>query len=525
VFAAAAAALPTEGDGQPPILAWLYTVAHRRFADEARRSARTMPAVGSLRQSSEYSEPVGRAIATALSRLQPEQRRVVVLKLLRGLSFADIGEELGITPAAAKDALLAGAASAAGGPATGGSRAMTLRDRETIELLRDEPELLALADAVASTQRPRRRLPRRALAVAAVLGAAAVLALAAPWEGDDGNGLVLERALAAVQGDGPVVHSVVTMRDARRIELATGRVSYRELRVETWYDRERRRARFVAQRDGRVLADQIVAIGEPEPSLETFAPVPADLAEFYREALADGSARIIREGAWRGHAVYWLELAPPATGAWGAEVALDRDTYLPHVMTILDDEGRPSDLEFRFRVLETVPRRERDFAGAEKAEAGAFGLVPGAFSSAGSDSLIGKAAARSVLGRPALWAGPSIAGSRFTDAVVQELESAPGPTGVERGKGLELAYGTSVLAPERRGIVIEQVRDDNPARDAVVDGEPPPEGIVELQQQSVGSSEKSRVRAVLRRDGLLVAIEAPDESTALVVARALRPIP
>jgi RNA polymerase sigma factor (sigma-70 family) len=40
VFAAAAAALPTEGDGRPPILAWLYTVAQRRFADAARRSAR-----------------------------------------------------------------------------------------------------------------------------------------------------------------------------------------------------------------------------------------------------------------------------------------------------------------------------------------------------------------------------------------------------------------------------------------------------------------------------------------------------
>jgi RNA polymerase sigma factor (sigma-70 family) len=102
VFTAAAAALPTEGDGQPPILAWLYTVAQRRFADEARRSARTMQLEVSPRRQAEYSEPVGSAIATALSRLQPEQRSVVVLKLLRGLSFAEIGEELGITPAAAK---------------------------------------------------------------------------------------------------------------------------------------------------------------------------------------------------------------------------------------------------------------------------------------------------------------------------------------------------------------------------------------------------------------------------------------
>jgi len=37
VFAAAAAALPSEDVGDPPVLACLYTVAQRRFADEVRR--------------------------------------------------------------------------------------------------------------------------------------------------------------------------------------------------------------------------------------------------------------------------------------------------------------------------------------------------------------------------------------------------------------------------------------------------------------------------------------------------------
>jgi hypothetical protein len=402
---------------------------------------------------------------------------------------------------------------------------MTLRDRETLELLRDDPELLALADAVADTQRPRRRVPRRALAVAAVLVAAAILALAAPWEDEGGNGLVLERALAAVQGDGPVVHSVVTMRDARRVELATGRVSYRETRIEAWYDRERRRARLVARQDGRLLGDEVVTVGTPDPTLETFAPAPTDLSEFYRGALRDGRARILREGDWEGRPVYWLELDPPKGGSRGAHVAVDRETYLPQVMTILDERGRPTDFQFRFLTLETIPRRERDFEGAENP--GGL-LTPGSFSAEGSSGPISLESARSTLGSTAVWAGQSIAGSRFREVAVTDLESEPGSADAKQGKGLKLAYGTSLEEPPVRGITIDQIRDDSPLRESVVDGEPPREGVVELREHTIGWSaarETKRITAVLRRDGLWIAIDAPNEETALTVARALRPIP
>jgi hypothetical protein len=52
---------------------------------------------------------------------------------------------------------------------------MTIRDREVLEELRDDPELLAIADAVVETQRLRRRMPVGALT--AVAAAAAVLLL------------------------------------------------------------------------------------------------------------------------------------------------------------------------------------------------------------------------------------------------------------------------------------------------------------------------------------------------------------
>ncbi len=102
VFAAAAAALPSENVGQPPVLAWLYTVAQRRFADEARRTAHGRAVALAPEPTVDYAPPVAGAITAALRRLQPEQQRVLALKLLRGLRFAEVATELGITPAAAK---------------------------------------------------------------------------------------------------------------------------------------------------------------------------------------------------------------------------------------------------------------------------------------------------------------------------------------------------------------------------------------------------------------------------------------
>ena len=78
VFADAAESLRETGGSE---LAWLYTVAKRRFADEARRGGR---------------------LVAALVELPEGQRQVVVLKLLRGARFAEIGEALGLTEAAAK---------------------------------------------------------------------------------------------------------------------------------------------------------------------------------------------------------------------------------------------------------------------------------------------------------------------------------------------------------------------------------------------------------------------------------------
>jgi RNA polymerase sigma factor (sigma-70 family) len=108
VFADAARALaPLAALSDRQTVSWLYTVAQRRLADEARRSSRRLELVdGPLdlapTPESEYGPSVAREIAHALRELPDPQREVVLLKLFDGLSFAEIGEKVGITEAAAK---------------------------------------------------------------------------------------------------------------------------------------------------------------------------------------------------------------------------------------------------------------------------------------------------------------------------------------------------------------------------------------------------------------------------------------
>jgi RNA polymerase sigma factor (sigma-70 family) len=90
---------------ESPTLAWLYTVAQRRSADELRRSA-IGQRLGVLQpvapHEREYGPDVTAALRAGIARLPQGQREVLVLKLLRGARFAEIGAKLEVTPDAAK---------------------------------------------------------------------------------------------------------------------------------------------------------------------------------------------------------------------------------------------------------------------------------------------------------------------------------------------------------------------------------------------------------------------------------------
>jgi RNA polymerase sigma-70 factor, ECF subfamily len=106
VFANAADHLARSADGAPPTLGWLYRVARRRLADEARRRRKpetvSLELVPEPEAPAEYGESVAQAFDAALDRLTEGQRIVVVLRLIEGRSFADIGRRVGATEEACR---------------------------------------------------------------------------------------------------------------------------------------------------------------------------------------------------------------------------------------------------------------------------------------------------------------------------------------------------------------------------------------------------------------------------------------
>jgi RNA polymerase sigma-70 factor (ECF subfamily) len=105
VFADAVRGLENFKPGATPVLALLYTVAQRRLADRARLLARRESLAEARLQlvaQNEYGPAVASAIREALERLPDQQRAVVVMKLLQGLSFAEISKRVSATEAACK---------------------------------------------------------------------------------------------------------------------------------------------------------------------------------------------------------------------------------------------------------------------------------------------------------------------------------------------------------------------------------------------------------------------------------------
>jgi RNA polymerase sigma-70 factor (ECF subfamily) len=107
VFANAAASLANREAASQPTLAWLYTVARRRIVDESRRKARSQtvslelvadPAASEGR----YGVEVAKTLDAALSTMPEGQRLIVLGRLIQGVSFAALGQELGLTEEACR---------------------------------------------------------------------------------------------------------------------------------------------------------------------------------------------------------------------------------------------------------------------------------------------------------------------------------------------------------------------------------------------------------------------------------------
>jgi RNA polymerase sigma-70 factor, ECF subfamily len=96
-FVRAWTALPRYRDTGAPFVAWLHGIARHVIADVHRRAARveTREHVpdGSTRFDQQETDRV--ALASALARLQEDQRRVIELKFLVGLANPEVAQALG----------------------------------------------------------------------------------------------------------------------------------------------------------------------------------------------------------------------------------------------------------------------------------------------------------------------------------------------------------------------------------------------------------------------------------------------
>ena len=211
---------------------------------------------------------------------------------------------------------------------------MSLRDREVLDLLRDEPELLAIADAVSDTENgPRQLRPFRAVGAGALAAVAIfVLVLAAPWDrGGGGRGSVLDRALAAIDSKGAVVH--MTMR----MDVTRGGHTFPSMVTESFYDKQEGLVRVISRSGGKVVGDYTTVAVEDEFS---FFPGLLEGASFYKQALANGDARIVGTGR-----PGWSTRRPARTREGGGlilRIGIARDSYRPVVFRALNPDGTPA---------------------------------------------------------------------------------------------------------------------------------------------------------------------------------------
>jgi hypothetical protein len=357
---------------------------------------------------------------------------------------------------------------------------MTVRDPEIVLELRDEPELLAVADGLAEVLAEyepggaRHRHLRAAAVGAGAVAAAAVVALALLLTGNDVQPRLVDRALAAV-GNAAVLHAVVRQEvqpDTTLIELATGRrvAEPQVIETEIWFDKERQLEHTITHTTGRPTQDELATpqgimsesgpvwtcariaahpleatkagvscnfsgengttprhIPEPPPTLD---PALAGFVDGYREALASGAARKLGEGTAQGRHVFWLEFRlPNPSGESGTErteqVAVASDTYRPILIRPLTD-GVPG-AKYTVVSIETVPRAEADFSEPKLLPPQ---QRPTATKVVVTNELTLDESSRQ-LGTRALWAGPEVAGLKL--AAVQRQEVT---TSFERGTGL-----------------------------------------------------------------------------------------
>jgi hypothetical protein len=361
---------------------------------------------------------------------------------------------------------------------------------------------------------------RAALALAALVAAAAV-AVAWPFAGEPPT--VAERALAAI-GDDPVVHVVLRAEwGGTLMNLETGERTPIHAERELWFD-PGRGLREVVRFGGSVEYDVVrpldkLAAHERETLL--------GFVRGYRPALESGRSRVVGKGTVDGIPVYWIrihsELLPDVADGrlheWAQEVAVSRDTFAPVYLRETRDGAPGPQTGSRVLRMDSLPAGATDLTPRDDPLAG----VGMSFGTVGAIDLT---RASRLLGRPALWPGPSVGGLELARVAELELRSGYRPEtkqftdevrGVEFFYGRVTAEGVTELPDYRAAhVAIHEVPRLHPALRTGFRNYLPPSGHVFVRQGGRA--------ALLRREGLVVVIEGSSPDLVLTAARGLRPV-
>jgi hypothetical protein len=392
---------------------------------------------------------------------------------------------------------------------------VTIRDPEVLDALREEPELLALADALQSAAIPvpvqpsRRRLPVIRLGTVAVAAVAAlVLLLVSPWSGGPS---LAGRALAAI-GNGPVLHVVARYRVGDRIDLRTGRITPDQLDGEVWYDAQEHVYRSVTRADGRVVFRNS---GTGSVASEPFL-LPADL---FRRALEQGKLREVGHGVVRGNHVVVVE--SHGAGGVGFRADLDARTYrLVRMQYLL--HGRVAS-QIDVLVYDTVSRAEAHLPAPKPGQS----LIAGVSTVSGGNDLhpLTLAATRKVFPVAPVWPGLVVDGHRLTKTQREDVtDTSRGIT--VHGRRLSFEYGPGGRFGSQPFLQVEEGPASSPTW-RVESVYPPPPGYVDVQgsRTSIGRTERTQWNGVVQTHGFVVLLTSWSRGTVLAAARALRPLP
>jgi hypothetical protein len=229
------------------------------------------------------------------------------------------------------------------------------------------------------------------------------------------------------------------------------------------------------------------------------------LAEGYREALAAGRAQLVGPGVVDGTPVYWIrvhEQSPPeGAGLLVRDVAVSRESYKPVATRGTPGTGPGSKL--LIGDLEMLPSGAGDFSKGRSRRWIDRPELPA--------DQIELSEAASVLGREPLWLGPEHSGLQLMKVG-------------RRGKAIQTVYSSDPV-PQGWG----SLRPKYEGRFAVVHQSTDPQAIFFFGATRGYTPPEGKILffggfALLRHDGMPVAIQASSEELTFSAARALRPL-